>query len=262
MTPTCALTTFVMPKKILQKDETMKVFAGVVLAFTLATGARAADTATPDLSGVWWAKQKTTAIRPVGGGSIPFTAEGAAEYAKNKPLIKEIEGALPSLHDMRRCLPDGTPRVWGAGLPFQIFQRSDQMIIAYEQDHIRRFIYLNEAPNPDADPAYMGSSGGHWDGSTLVVDSVAFKPTFLDATGLPHGDNMKVTERLRKIDGKTLEVLATIDDPQMYMKPWTTRYTFTLYPNERIEPYLCGIGVVQSRLGTEGAIPKLKHHGS
>jgi hypothetical protein len=108
----------------------------------------------------------------------------------------------------------------------------------------------------------MGTSGGHWDGKTLVIDSVAFKPTFLDDTGLPHGDKLKVTERLRKTGPKTLEVLSTVEDPDMYAKPWTAKYTFTLYPNERIHDYMCGIDVVQSRFGTEGAIPKLKHHGS
>lgn len=239
----------------------MKVLAGVVLALALATGARAADTP-PDLSGVWWSKQKTPAAHPADGSAIPFTAEGAAEYAKNKPLIQQIDSALPSLHDMRRCLPNGTPRVWGAGLPFQILQRSDEVIIAYEKDHIRRFVYMGQQPDPNADPSYMGASGGHWDGSTLVIDSVAFKPTFLDDTGLPHGDNLKVTERLRKVGARTLEVRATIEDPQMYKAPWTARYTFTLYPNERIQDYMCGLGVVQSRYGTEGAIPKLKHHGS
>jgi hypothetical protein len=243
----------------------MKVLAGAVLMLTIATGARAADTGTsPDLSGVWWSEQKIPAVRLVGGSVLPFTEEGAAQYAKNKSLIKEIDSQLPSLHDMRRCLPAGTPRVWGSGFPFQIMQRPDEVVIAYERDHVRRFVFMNEKLDYEAaDPSYMGSSVGRWDGDTLVIDSGAYKPTFLDDTGLPHGDQLKITERLRKIGGgKTLEVLATIDDPQMYKQPWTARYTFTLRPKERIQDYLCGLGVVQSRFGTQGAIPKLKHHGS
>ena len=246
-------------------DETMKVLAGAMLILAVATGARAADTRTPpDLSGVWWSQHKVAAVHPVGRSAIPFTAEGAARYATNKSLIKEIDSRLPSLHDMRRCLPDGTPRVWGSGFPFQIMERSDEVVIAYERDHIRRFVLMNQTLDYDAaDPSYMGSSVGHWDGDTLVIDSGAYKPTFLDDSGLPHGDNLKFTERLRKIGGgKTLEVLATIDDPQMYKTSWTARYTFTLRPKERIQDYLCGIGVVQSRFGMQGAIPKLKHHGS
>ncbi|HTK34207.1 MAG TPA: hypothetical protein VL358_02825 [Caulobacteraceae bacterium] len=242
----------------------MKWLGGVVLALVLTAGARAADTGKPsDLSGVWWSQKRIPAIHPIDGSAIPFTAEGAAQYAKNKPLIKAIDSALPSLEDMRRCIPNGTPRVWGSGFPFQILQRPDEVILAYERDHMRRFVYIDQKPEDDPDPAYFGSSVGHWDGATLVIDTAAFKPTFLDDTGLPHGENLKITERLRKIGGgKTLEVLATIDDPQMYKKPWTARYTFTLRPNERIQDYMCGLGVVQSRFGTVGAVPKLRHHGS
>jgi hypothetical protein len=247
----------------LQGIDTMKVFAGVVLVLAMAAGARAADTGTPpDLSGVWWSQHKTPAIHPVDGRAIPFTAKGAAEYAKNKPLIRQIDGALPSVGNMRRCLPNGAPRVWGSGFPFQIMQRPDEVAIAYERDHNRRFVYMNQKLDYDADPAYVGRSVGHWEGDTLVIDSGDFKPTFLDDTGLPHGEQLKLTERLRKIGGNTLEVLATIDDSEMYSKPWTARYTFALRPNEHIQNYMCAIGVVQSRFGTQGAIPKLKHHGS
>jgi hypothetical protein len=243
-----------------QGRETMKVIVGVAVAFIFATAGSAAE---PDLTGVWWPQQKTPAIHPVDGGAIPFTVEGTAEYAKNKPLIKQIDGALPAVNDMRRCLPNGTPRVWGSGFPVQIMQPKDEVVIAYEKDHIRRFVYLGQTLDPDADPSYMGSSVGHWDGDTLVIDSGAFKPTFLDDTGLPHGERLKTTERLRKIGGgRTLEVQATIDDPEMYSRPWTVRYLYALRPGERIRDYLCGIGVVQTRFGTQGAIPRLKHHGS
>jgi hypothetical protein len=242
----------------------MKVFVGVVLSFALATVARAAEPQVqPDLSGVWWSQHKVAAVHPVDGAAIPFTAAGAAQYAKNKPVIRELDGKLPALHAMKRCLPEGAPRVWGSGLPFQIFQRPDQVVIAYEQDHIRRFVYMDEKLDLDAaDPGYMGSSVGHWDGGALVIDSGAYKPTYLDNSGLPHGEQLKLTERLRKIDGKTLEILATIDDPEMYSKPWTVRYTFALHPEEQIQDYMCGVGIVQSRFGTQGEVLKLRHHGS
>lgn len=242
----------------------MKVFVGLALSFALATAAGAAESPThPDLSGVWWTPKKVAAVHPVGGGAIPFTPAGAAQYAKNKPVLREIDSKLPQLHAMKRCLPQGPPRVWGSGLPFQIFQRPEEVTIAYEQDHIRRFVYMDEKVDADTvDPGYMGNPTGHWDGKTLVIDSVAFKPTYLDNTGLPHGEKFKLTERLRKIDAKTLEVLATIDDSEMYSKPWTVRYTFALHPEEVIKDFICGVGIVQTRYGTEGGLLKLQHHGS
>jgi hypothetical protein len=243
----------------------MKAFVGVTLSFALATAARAAEPGTQaDISGVWWSKQKVMIAHPVDGSAIPFTAAGAAEYAKNKPLIREIDSKPPGVLYMKRCLPAGIPRVWGTGFPFQIMQEPNDVVIAYERDHMRRFVYMNEKLDVEAaDPGYVGTSVGHWDGDALVIESGAFKPnTFLDDTGLPHGDKLKVTERLRKIGDKTLEVLATIEDPDMYSKPWTVRYTFALYPNERIQEYICGPGVVRSRFGTIGKMPVFKHLGS
>ncbi|HTK36408.1 MAG TPA: hypothetical protein VL358_14145 [Caulobacteraceae bacterium] len=243
----------------------MKVFVGLGLSFALSAAAYAAEPGTHvDISGVWWSKQKVTAIRPVGGGAIPFTAAGAAEYAKNKPVVRAMLGKLPGLGNMKRCIPPPPPNIWGSGFPFQIFQEPDVVTIAYEFDHMRRFVYMNEKVNPEtADPGYVGNSVGHWDGDTLVIDSSVFKPdTYLDDTGLPHTEKLKVTERVRKVDAKTLEVLATVDDPEMYSKPWTARYTFTLYPDERIQQYICGVDAIKSRFGTTGKMPTFKHLGS
>jgi len=76
------------------------------------------------------------------------------------------------------------------------------------------------------------------------------------------GEKLKVTERVRKLGAKTLEILATVDDPEMYSKPWTARYTFTLYPDERIQQYVCGLDAIKSRFGTTGKMPTFKHLGS
>jgi hypothetical protein len=243
----------------------MKVVAGLGLSFALATAAYAAQPGThADISGVWWSNQKVAAIRPVGGGAIPFTPAGAAQYAKNKPLAAAMNSKLPGLGNMKRCIPPPQPNIWGSGFPFQIFQEQDAVTIGYEFLHMRRFAYMNEKVNEEtADLAYLGNSVARWDGDTLVIESSLFKPdTFLDETGLPHGDKLRVTERLRKIDAKTLEILATVDDPEMYSRPWTVRYAFTLYPQERIQQYMCGPGYIQSRFGLIGKLPVFKHLGS
>ncbi|HTI65993.1 MAG TPA: hypothetical protein VL460_00450 [Caulobacteraceae bacterium] len=243
----------------------MKVVVGLGLSLALATAAHAAEPGTHvDISGVWWSKQKVTAVRPVGGGAIPFTAAGAAQYAKNKPEARAMNSKLPGLGNMKRCIPPPPPNIWGTGFPFQILQEPNVVSIAYEFDHMRRFVYMNERVNEEtADPGYVGNSVGRWEGDTLVVESSLFKPgTYLDGTGLPHGEKLRLTERLHKLDAKTLEVLATVDDPEMYSKPWTVRFTFTLYPNERIEQYMCGPGFIQSRFGTIGKLPVFKHLGS
>jgi hypothetical protein len=97
-------------------------------------------------------------------------------------------------------------------------------------------------PDPaDIDPAFMGESVGRWDGNTLVIETIGFNDkTVLDRDGMPHSKAMRVTERLRLIDdGKRLENLVTIDDPQTFSEPWTTRVVLDRKPKVRLKEYNC-----------------------
>ena len=71
-------------------------------------------------------------------------------------------------------------------------------------------------------PLWMGDSIGHWEGDTLVADTVNFNDkTWLDRIGHPHSDALHVVERIRRVDHDHLEDDITIDDPKAYTKPWT-----------------------------------------
>ena len=88
-------------------------------------------------------------------------------------------------------------------------------------------------PNPDdVNPTYLGYSVAHWDGDTLVIESNGFNDrTWLDASGHPHGEQLKVTEKLTRTDFNNIKVEATIDDPEYYTKPWTVVTGITWTPN-------------------------------
>src|SRR5262252_3732141 len=91
---------------------------------------------------------------------------------------------------------------------------------AYEMNQEVRVIVMDKPlPPPQSmivDPKYNVHSVGHWDGDTLVVESAGFNDwTFLDASGLPHSDEMTTVERFRKISDQ-LEDVITIHDPAMY----------------------------------------------
>jgi hypothetical protein len=104
-------------------------------------------------------------------------------------------------------------------------------------------VYLGEQhPKPqDLDPTYLGHQVGHWEGDTLVVDTVGLKAsTWIDAAGIPHSDKLHVVERWRKISGgKQLEVLFTLEDPVAFTRPWTARRIFDWSPNIREMEYVC-----------------------
>lgn len=187
----------------------------------------AAAQAAPDLTGVWWATTVPDRLAPDGGGTIPFTPEGKAAYDKRRADLKSGAFVDRSVHI---CLPRGLPRAWITAYPIQILQTPDQVTALFEENrqvHIIRMIAKHFDPD-FWDPSYMGEAIAHWDGDVLVVDATNFNDdTMLDGTGLPHSDKLHVTERLRLLNnGKRLEVVATIEDPQMYAKPWSARFSY------------------------------------
>ena len=99
---------------------------------------------------------------------------------------------------------------------------------------------------------FNGYSVGHWEGQTLVVESIGFnEDTFLDSTGLPHSDEMVTTERIRKI-GNLLEDVVTIRDPKLYTRDWQARFVYSLRNDIRIEDYSCNDATHRDISGVKG----------
>src|SRR5580700_1062160 len=214
---------------------------GIALWFALTMAAGSAASAAPDISGTYWATSYSPKIEVVGGGDPPLNAAGKAAYEMNQAALKD-----GSLVDKARrvCVPDGVPRVLATPYPFEIFQvPASQVTFVYEMNHEVRVIVMDKPlPTLDsviADPRYNGHSVGHWDGDTLVVETVGFfEKTFLDATGLPHSDEMTTVERIRKV-GRGLEDIITIHDPDMYTKDWQARFIYDERDDVRLEDYAC-----------------------
>jgi hypothetical protein len=177
----------------------------------------------PDLSGVWQAEGQEF-FRDLASGLQPgeVVMQPWASALEKERVAKE-HGEDP----LARCLPHGVPRINTNGLfPFKIIQTPGLVVILYEQLNLFRQVFLDGrrlVNNPN--PTWLGYSTGHWDGDTLVVESSGFNDkTWLDTMqGHPASDALHVIERLRRPNFGTLEVVATIDDPKAYTKPWTTR---------------------------------------
>jgi hypothetical protein len=92
----------------------------------------------------------------------------------------------------------------------------------YQGDQQVRHVYMDVAHSADPGSSWYGESVGHYEGNTLVVDTIGLNDkTFLDAYRTPHSDKLHVTERWRKTnDGKNLEVLIRIDDPEAFNEPF------------------------------------------
>ena len=87
----------------------------------------------------------------------------------------------------------------------------------------------------------FGGAADHFEGDTLVVESAGFnEKTFIDATGTPHGDQLRTVERIRKVNPNQLEIVITVHDPEYYSRDWQARFVYTQRNDIRIEDYLCG----------------------
>ena len=152
--------------------------------------------------------------------------ERAASYAKGSPDSN--------------CLPTG-PR---AGLFSQsltkILQTPNQIAILYEGDPTREiFLDGRELPH-DPNPAWMGYSVGRWEGDTLVVNTTGYNDrTWLDLSGHPHSDALRVTERFHRTDFGHMDLQITFEDPKAYLKPWTIAVKVSYVPDTELLEYIC-----------------------
>jgi hypothetical protein len=227
------------------KEHRVSVRVGAVVAALAASifSGSAFGQSVPEISGTYWGTRYNAKVEIVGGGDLPLTAKGKEAYEKNMKGLKD-----GSITDEARkfCTPDGPVRVLAGPYPFEIFQAPPgQVTILYELNHQIRVIALDkQRPKYEelvAYPYYNGHSYGRYEGDTLVVETAGFnEKTFLDATGAPHSDELVVTERIRKTSPTEIEIVATVHDPDYYTRGWSSRFTYQLRNEVRIEDYVCG----------------------
>ena len=157
----------------------------------------------------------------VEGDTIPYLP---AALEKKKDNQKNWLTSDPEI----KCYLPGVPRANYMPYPFQIFQSKDYVFIAYEYAGAVRNIYMKDPGAPPAD-SWMGQSVGKWEGDTLVVDSIGFKDaTWMDGVGHPHSEELRVIERMQRVDPETLRIDFTFEDPIAYTHPWTSTLTAKL----------------------------------
>jgi hypothetical protein len=109
-------------------------------------------------------------------------------------------------------------------LPFHIVQSDTKIFMAYEWGSNSRIVHLDRPGTTAELPSWLGYSLGHWEGDTLVVEVTdQVSDTWFDATGSWHSDQLKVTERYTPMGENHIEYEATIEDPQVFTRPWTIR---------------------------------------
>jgi hypothetical protein len=138
------------------------------------------------------------------------------------------------------CLPEGPPRNMRSPYPMEVVVTPQQTWILLEFKHEVRRVYTDgRKPPEDLDPTYEGYSTGHWEGDTLVFDTVGLVPGTIDSGGLAHSDALTLHERMRKVNAKTLEDQITMTDPKIFTKPWTITRQYELHKDWDIKEFVC-----------------------
>jgi len=170
----------------------------------------------------------------VEGGEIPYLP---AALAKKKENFEKRLTDDPEI----KCYMPGVPRATYLPYPFQIFQSAKYITMVYEFANSVRTIYID---NPGTAPidSWMGWSVGHWEGETLVVDVTGFNDqTWLDRSGDFHSDALHVVERYTPRSPDVLMYEATIEDPNVFARPW--KMSMPLYrhveENAQLLEYKC-----------------------
>jgi hypothetical protein len=197
--------------------------------------------AAPDLFQVWKPAKAVWTLTTADGKAPPLNAKGKALYTKR---VAARAAGKPIDDTTLSCLPHGMPRLMLSPYPFRIYQKPEVVAFVHELHHMHRIIYLNDKlpPADELDTNYMGASAARYDGDALVVESRGYNDkTTLDRSGLPHGEQLELTERYRLVNGgKQLEGTFTITDPEFYSKPWTARVLFDKGdPATVFDEYVC-----------------------
>ncbi|MEJ0098686.1 MAG: hypothetical protein WDO12_02670 [Pseudomonadota bacterium] len=237
---------------------TTGAITGISLAATAPQVARLAD-GHPDFNGSWdngsgydfVQPQKgadgsicITNCKPAGGGAPPPRVATVPDRPKYKPellaKVKELSDKQVENDPVLRCKSPGLPRI---GPPDKIVQRPGEIVFLYDDvsGAFWRIVPTDGRKHrEDADESYLGDAVGHWEGDTLVVETVGFNDdTWLTDNGAFHSTDLKVVERLTR-NGSTMEWQATATDPTVLVEPWKLRpRKMTLMKTELQEPVPC-----------------------
>ena len=220
-------------------------------------GPRTAD-GRPNLNGIWqalnegnWDIEAHAAAPPAltANGAIGATppgmgiVEGGAIPYQEWALTKKAENYQNrmSLDPEVKCYLPGVPRATYMSHPFQIFQTETDIVIAYQYAGAVRSVNMGEPTQAPA-PSWMGWSNGRWDGDTLVIDVTSLnEETWFDRAGNFHSDAMRVIERYTPTSPDHLLYEATIEDPNVFTRPWTIRMPLyrRVEDNARLMEFKC-----------------------
>ena len=200
---------------------------------------RAAD-GKPDLSGLWVVDDRKYFFEIASDlkEDTPYTELG-------RSIQKQREDDIHKDDPVGFCIPMGLPRMYAHfASPFKVLQRPDLIAVLSEASIWSTFVQIfldGRTLSPDASPTYYGYSLGRWEGDTLVVETTGFNgKIWLDTTkGRPASDQLRVTQRFRRVNFGHMTLEMTFNDPVMYTRPWTVKLPIRLALGTELMETVC-----------------------
>jgi len=241
-------------------------------ASSLTVGFAQTNATPPDFSGVYYpitgpgappppraAGSNGPPVRrnPNTDGSLGRTASEPAlrpEYLAKWEMMSKTRIAGSSEYDnVAKCLPPGMPWMMSMAYGMEVMQIKDKITFFSELNDALRRVYLDgRKPTQKIldDPTYAGYSTGHWEGDTLVVDTVALHPESYIVGFTPHSDQMTVHERIRLTSPNVLEDQIHVDDPKALLMPWETSRAYRKAApgkNDELREFACPEGLADAK---------------
>jgi hypothetical protein len=266
-------------------------------------------TATPDFSGIW-SHPSVPGFEPLPSGptslvnrsrrnGVGNTNQLVGDYSNPilKPLAAEVVRKRGEIELSGRMAPNPSNQCWPGGVPYifwnkgiQLLQQPEKITLLYFYDHEFRQVRLNQLHPAQVTPSWYGHSVGHYEGDTLVIDTVGVKIgpfAMVDVYGTPHSPSLHVVERYRLLDyetakegyerdakenartpandlgpaadldyrGKVLQLLFTVEDEGVFTMPWSATITYRRGLGEFLE-IPCAENTHQYYGGKDTAVPQ------
>src|SRR5262245_9717587 len=199
-------------------------------------------------------------------GRQPTIAVGDPNSAILQPWAKEqlrkhneiVLSGKGGLSPQAACWPVGVPGFDLHGIhPLFFVQGPKEVLMIWEADHQVRHVYLTDKHSPNVKPSWYGESIGHYEGDTLVVDTIGLNTkTFVDRYQTPHSEQLHVVERFRVVEGgKFLDVDIHVEDRGAYTTPWSASNR-----SLRVEPGVAENNVPLTELSASAAAGPLQEY--
>ena len=227
-----------------------QAIAVAIIGCALGPGAAAAqDWAPQDIAGTWTisfaagGNPTDTQNERLRESAPPLRPEYREAWEARQAAIREADArGEPLATSATFCLPQGMPSMMGSGGPFpmEVIVSEGQVTIIQEAYNQVRRIYLDrpQLPLDEIEPGFYGRSVGHWEGDTLVVDTIGIKES-VEFRNVPHTLDMRITERIRLASPDVLVDEITIEDPAVLTEPWSMTFTFNRLADYEMMEYVC-----------------------